>query len=398
MKIIIKYIIVIVNLAFINVSNAQNNKIHNDLDTFFNSQLDTFNLVAISASIVKENKVVWTDAYGIKDLETKDIVTPNTLFHQGSISKTITLIAFLHLWEQEKFELNEDINKYLPFEVRNPNHKTTPITFYMLLTHTSGLNDVHISQKDNKMAMLYSNHDTQDKLEITLESILTADGDYFNKEYFLSGKPGTEYAYSNVAYSLLGYLVEHISGIRFTDYCRKYIFEPLQMEKTTFLLSKVDTTDFAYQYYLGQDNPSELIKIQPFTWAGYMDGSLRTTALEYSNFLIMLINNGKFNGNQIFSENIIETMLKIQDLPGEQSNRMFEPCGRALIWNKVRVENVAVYHFNGFGDGFFTEAYFSPDTKMAGLFFTTGQFTSFEQLGRATEEIVKKLIKSTNEF
>ncbi len=398
MKTIINYIIVIVNLTFINVSNAQNNKIHNDLDTFFNSQLDTFNLIAISAAIIKENKVIWTDAYGIKDIETKDIVTPNTLFHQGSISKTITLIAFLHLWEQEKFELNEDINKYLPFEVRNPSHKTTPITFYMLLTHTSSLNDVNVSQKDNKMTMLYSNHDTQDKLEITLKNILTEDGDYFNKEYFLSGKPGTEYAYSNIAYSLLGYLVEHISGISFTDYCRKYIFEPLQMDKTTFLLSKTDITDFAYQHYFGKDNPSELIKIQPYTWAGYMDGSLRTTALEYSNFLIMLINNGKFRGNQVFSENIIETMLEIQDLPGEQSTRMFEPCGRALIWNKVRVENATVYHFNGFGGGFFTEAFFNPETNIAGLFFTTGGFSSFEKLERFTEETVTKMIKCTNRF
>jgi len=153
-----------------------------------------------------------------------------------------------------------------------------------------------------------------------------------------------------------------------------------------------------YQYIEQRKGPSELIKIEPYTWAGYMDGSLRTTALEYSNFLIMLINNGKFRGNQVFSENIIETMLEIQDLPGEQSTRMFEPCGRALIWNKVRVENATVYHFNGFGGGFFTEAFFNPETNIAGLFFTTGGFSSFEKLERFTEETVTKMIKCTNRF
>jgi len=386
-------------LIFAACSDGQQERtktIHSELNAYFNAQIDTFNLVAISAAIVKENKLVWADAYGFKNIETKETVESNTLFHQGSISKTITLAAFLHLWDKEKFKLDEDINTYLPFEVRNPNHKSDLITFQMLLTHTSSFNDVNVSQRNNKMAMLYSHNDTPDELETTLRNILKEDGEYFDMENFLSGKPGSEYTYSNVAYSLIGYLVEHISGIPFTDYCKKYIFEPLQMSNSTFLLSETDTTNFAYQYYGLPANPDSLVKIQPFTWPGYMDGSLRTTALEYSNFLIMLINRGRFNGIQVLSEKVVDTMLAIQDLPGKQSTRMFQPAGRAMIWNRVIVGNRTIYHFNGFGGGFFTEAYFDPESNIAGLFFTTGGFSSFEKLGRFTEETVTQMIKCTD--
>jgi len=363
-----------------------------ELDVHFIAQRDTFNLVAVSAAIVKESTVVWAGTYGLRNTETDEATKPSTLFHQGSLSKTVTLAAFLHLWDSKGFGLDENINAYLPFTVANPNHKSDPISFRMLLTHTSSLNDVNVSERNNKMAALYGNSDSPAELGATLRSILDKDGELFDTSNFLPGKPGTEYAYSNVAYSLLGYLIERISGIAFTEYCNQRIFEPLQMNTSTYLLSKTDTSNFAFQYYSSPDDPENLTRIQPYTWPGYMDGSLRTSALEYSNFLIMLINRGDFKGNEILSEKVVDTMLAIQDLPGSQSARMFQPDGRALVWNRVTVGDHTIYHFNGFGGGFFTEAYFDPSAEIAGLFFTTGGFSSFEELVRFTEGTVLKMI------
>jgi len=89
-------------------------------------------------------------------------------------------------------------------------------------------------------------------------------------------------------------------------------------------------------------------------------------------------------------------MLTLYNLPGKQSTRMFYPVGRALLWNKVNNDEFTFYHFNGFGGGFFTEAYFDPETKIAGLIFTTGGFSSFELLGRFTEETIAQMINNTN--
>jgi len=391
--------VVIIGLFFTSCSSDKNENHHivsNKLDSYFATQLDTFKLVAISSAIIKNNKIVWTGSYGYKNLESKESVDPNTLFHQGSISKTITLAAFLHMIEHYNIGLDNDINDYLPFEVRNPNHENEPITFKMLLTHTSSFNDVNVGEKNNKLYQLYSNNDSTDKLEYTLKNILSYDGEYFDNDYFLKGVPGTEYTYSNIAYSLLGYVVERISGVPFTTYCQQNIFKPLEMSKTTFLLSETDTTNFAYQYYSVQDSQNCKIKIQPYTWPGYMDGSLRTTPLEYSNFLIMLINNGKFKGTRVVSKKTVKTMLNLYDLPGNQSTRMFQPAGRALLWNKVKNGDITFYHFNGFGAGFFTEVYFDSKTKIAGLIFTTGGFSSFESLGKFTEETITQMINHSD--
>ena len=346
----------------------------------------------MSSAIIIKDKVVWTNGYGYEDLESKTLVETNTLFHQGSVTKTITVAAFLHLWENSNFNLDEDINNYLPFELRNPNHKTSPITFRMLLTHTSSISDVNISQMNNKMGSLNTNIDAPKKLESILKSFLVEGGSYYYKENYFTGQPGSEYAYSNVAFSLLGLLIEQIFGQSFIDYTREYIFNPLLMNNTAFLLSETDINNFAFQYIIDREDAKNLLKVEPFTWAGYMDGSLRTSAKEYSNFLIMLLNNGVFNDVQVLSKETINVMLELQDLPGKQSARTFKPLGRALLWNFVEDENIKFYHFNGYGSGFFTEVFFSPENKIAGLFFVTGQYSSFPLMGQSILEIVKKLM------
>lgn len=397
-----KFIIIVIAVLFVYSNNnyAQQKKIAGNLDTFYSTQLKKYNLAAISAGIVKEKSLVWSGAYGFKDINTKEIVSPNTLFHQGSISKTITLAAFLGLCEQKNIDLNENINEYLPFEVKNPYHPKEPITFKMLLTHTSSFSDVYIGI--NKMAMLNSNQDTPEKLGVTMKNILSEEGEYYSESYFLTLKPGMEYAYSNLAYSLIGYLIEQISEESFIDYCIKNIFDPLKMKNTTFLLSKTDTTNFAYQYSYSQANKGKLVKIQPYTWPGYMDGSLRTSVSEYSNFLIMLINKGEFEGNQVLSKKTIETMIELQDLPGKQKSRLFKAAGRAILWNKqkVRINNkdIEVYTFDGFGSGFFTQVFFSIDENFACMFFTTGQYKSFVKMAFAIRRNTLKMLKSADEL
>jgi CubicO group peptidase (beta-lactamase class C family) len=373
-------------------------KTQSELDDFFGSQLDSTNLAAISVAIIKGDKIAWCKAYGFRNIEKMEIAESNSVFNMGSLSKTITVCAFLNLCEYKNIELEEDINKYLPFYVRNPDHPSAKITFEMLLTHTSSLNDVLIDQGNNKTSFLYGPKDRAAELGSVLKDLLTEDGAYYKRDIFLHEKPGTCYHYSNVAFSLLGLIVEYQSGITFNDYCRANLFRPLKMVETTFLLSEINLSNYAYTYYRSAEDPFKLIKSEPFTWPGYMDGSLQTSAIEYSNFLIMMINNGEFEGKQVLSENVINTILEIRDLPGEQTGRSFKPAGRGIVWNRVNVADINIYHMNGFGPGFFTEAYFSPEEKMAGLFFTTGGFTSFVTMGNFVNEVMVRLIETSRKL
>jgi len=377
--------------------NAQNDIIDsNQLESFTKAQIEKYNLVAMNSALILKDEILWSNSVGYKDIDLKNATQQNTLFHMGSLSKTITLASFLHLCEEYNIDLDENINDYLSVKIVNPHHLTIPITFRMLLTHTSSINDVNVSKKENKMALYNSNTDVTQELGNLICNVLTKEGEYYSDDYFLQGEPGSEYSYSNIAYSLIGYLIEQISGQSFIDYSRENILDPLKMYNSTFLLSKTDTTNFAYQYILDQNNG--LKKVTPYTWAGYMDGSFRTNLNEYANFLIMIINKGNFQGVQVLKESTIETMLEIQDLPGEQPSRSFKPLGRTILWNKIEVDltdrNVEIYHFNGFGAGFFTEAFFSVDEIFAGMFFTTGQFESFPKMGRAIQENITQMLES----
>ena len=91
--------------------------------------------------IVENDQIIWKGAYGYASIEQNKPVGDSTIFHIASISKLLTGTALMQLWEEGLFDLDDDINNYLPFEIRNPNYPDDPITFRMLLTHTSSIND-----------------------------------------------------------------------------------------------------------------------------------------------------------------------------------------------------------------------------------------------------------------
>jgi CubicO group peptidase (beta-lactamase class C family) len=367
-----------------------------ELDSFFSELMESTQLVGLSAGIVKNGKIAWSNGFGFADLEEKRPVTPDTLFHQGSVSKTITVAVFMHLWERSDFSLDDDINDYLPFAVRNPRFPDKPISFRMLLTHTSSIADV--APGENKLSVLNEERDSEVPLEKVLRGFLIPGGEYYSEGNYSESAPGEKYQYSNISFSLIGYIVERLSGKAFDAYCRETIFDPLEMKKTTWKLSEVRPEDFAYQYSLDRSTPGKKVKVQPYTWPGYMDGSLRTNVVEYANFLIMLMNRGEFEGKQILEPETIDIMLTLQEMGDNPPGRMFEHIGRALLWNKVRVGDYEIFHFNGFGSGFFTEVYFDPEKKTGGMFFITGEFTSFPVMGESIQEIVESLLDASDKL
>ena len=116
---------------------------HRDEDEllqFIESTMENHLIPGISISIVKDQNIVWEKHFGYSNINQNILVDENTLFMLASISKTITATALMQLFEDGLFSLNDNINNYLPFNVNHPDY-LTPITFKMLLTHTSGIKD-----------------------------------------------------------------------------------------------------------------------------------------------------------------------------------------------------------------------------------------------------------------
>ena len=99
---------------------------------------------SIATCIIHDDEVVWSKGYGYYDLENLKPTTEDILYLQASVSKTVTATALMQLYEKGLFDLDDDINDYLPFELRNPNHPDEHITIKMILSHRSSLADDNV--------------------------------------------------------------------------------------------------------------------------------------------------------------------------------------------------------------------------------------------------------------
>jgi CubicO group peptidase (beta-lactamase class C family) len=342
-------------------TNEGNCVLNDDLDDFIISVMENKHIPGLSASIIKNGAVLWTDSYGYADIDNGTYVENNTLFILASISKTITATAIMQLYEQEYFDLNDPINDYLPFDVIHPTFPSTDITFHMLLTHSSSI-------KDNWDVMTYYVGDSPIPLGTYLEDYLTPSGQYYDPTLnFYSAEPGTIYRYCNIAIALVGYLVEEIFGTPFDEYCETYIFEPLDMDETAWFLADLDVNNIAIPY---QWNGDDYIPYDHYGYSDYPSGQLRTSVIQLYNFLMMMMNNGEYNSTQILEDSTVELMLSPQ-LP-------FDPS-QGLIWYEIEFDGRTLWGHNGGDFGCFTEMYFEPETDIGVIIFTNGE-SSYDEI------------------
>jgi CubicO group peptidase (beta-lactamase class C family) len=262
-----------------------------DLDNYFNNIILQYNFVSLGACLIKDDKIIWNGAYGYADRELKKQLKTDDIFHLASLSKTITATALMQLYEKELFNLDDDISTYIPVKVRNPNFPEKPISVRMLLTHTGGFADV--MSTGNKLS-LGTAGDCEIPLSVFIKELFTPGGKYYSEDLFSKDEPGTKYSYSNISFSLIGYLVEVLSGQDFSEYCKKNIFIPLEMKNTGWFLRDIDTSRliWGYGYHGNFDSTAEYSKGGRFGIPGYPEGLLRSTLEDLLHFISAFMNEG----------------------------------------------------------------------------------------------------------
>jgi CubicO group peptidase (beta-lactamase class C family) len=262
-------------------------------------------IYSFSCCIIKENQIAWSGGYGHFNMEQNTQPISDTIYLIASISKTITATALLQLYEQALFRLDDDVNGKLDFPLRNPNYPNVPITYRMLLNHTSSL--------ANEPTSFYNVNYLGDPPN--LSSWLR--GYFFlnntvNKNAWRINPPGLQFNYSNLGFCVLARLVELWSNQTFNEYCAKNIFDRLGMKNTSFLLSGLTYNQLAVPYilvYIGHGNEEDgYLPVPPYSISFYPAGGLRTTVTDLSHFLIAHMNNGVYNGVRILNQSTIREM------------------------------------------------------------------------------------------
>lgn len=325
------------------------------INRLFDAERKAMHLVGLAAVVVKNEEVVWANGFGLRDYSKKDPVTTDTIFLVASLSKTVTGVALMTLFDQGKFKLDDDINNYLPFSVRNPAFPDVPITFRMLLTHTSSIIDERYDEI--KGLTVFGSDQSPDPTTAFVKLItdyLSPTGAYFRLEgIYSTSQPGTKFSYSNIGTALIGFLVQNISGKNFNEYCKEEIFTKLGMNSTGWFLSEVDLNRLAIPYTRGFGN----IPPKPYghyTFPDYPNGQLMTTILDLSKFLMMFMNFGTLNDVKILERSTAELMREVT-VPTSPTF--------GLHWYYENIGNRRMLGHNGSEKGVNTDMYFNPVTS-----------------------------------
>lgn len=282
------------------------------------------NVPGLAACIVYGDKIVWSKGYGLANITKKILFAPDTtLFQIASITKTFTATAIMQLRDQGLFALDDDVNKFLTFSLRNPRHPDRPITFRHLLTHSSSIDD------DDCIYSLYSVGDPIRSLQDVVTAYFTPDGAFWRPSNFRKNAPGDKESYSNAGFALLGYMVEVISGKPLEDYLQENVFTPLKMNETSFYIAKLDDERQARCYTYTKRAKSQLCPgdgdgnllppgMSPqsgfnehalYSYPTLADGMLRTSVHQLANFMIAMMNGGRFQQTQLLREETVREML-----------------------------------------------------------------------------------------
>jgi len=282
--------------------------------------VDDGKYVGTMTLVSRKGEVAYLDSLGFMDRENKRPMQEDTIFRIYSMSKAITSIAIMQLYEKSKFRLDDPVYWYIP-SWKNlrvyqsgvyPNFLTSRperhMTIRDLLTHMSGLTYDFMYKSNVDAAYRKTKVQQAETLEEFVEILSTLP---------LEFSPGNKWNYS-VSTDVLGYLVEVISGMKLEEYFKTNIFEPLNMEDTSFSCPQEKVDRLAALYEHVPNGEPRLLEI-PFlnTKMASGGGGLFSTMADYHNFCSMLLNQGEFNGKRLIGRKTLELMT-VNHLPNNQ--------------------------------------------------------------------------------
>jgi len=301
-----------------------------DLQVLLDRAVSCPAIPGVSAALVQGDRLLWQGAAGFADLERKTAMTVDHMQLIASITKTITAAAVMQQVESGSLKLDQDVNHYLSFSVRNPKFPDIPITIRHLLVHRSSITDGSAFDES------YQCGDPVIELAEWVEGYLRPEGRFYSaSENFLNWAPGTEdpetppRTYSNVAFGLLGYLVEVVTGQSFADYCQSALFDVLGMNRARWLIGDPVEHTVPYTYLTESISRDKLDLVAKTVQAStleqgaliphclysvynYPDGQICTTPTDLSLFLRACISGGQLHGKRILEEETLKEMFTEQ--------------------------------------------------------------------------------------
>jgi D-alanyl-D-alanine carboxypeptidase len=330
---------------------------------------------AVSVGIVYDQELIWAKGYGYADIEKKIPATPSTLYRIASLTKLFTATAILMLRDTGKLQLDDPVANHLDWFRFEDKHSDSPIiTIRHMLTHISGLtreletlywDDMHFPDKKDFIRMFQSS------------------SSIFPRE--------TEYKYSNVAYAVLGHVIESVTQESYSDFITNCILKPLNMTKTE-VLPQPDTPDLATGYEFRK--PGHPRAVEPFTDMAAMlsAGNIASSVVDLLKFLSLHFQVEEPTDNQIIKGSTLKEMQRVHWLRPDWKS------GRGLGWGIYHVNNQVKISHTGYVPGHTSSISAIPEDKIGVVVLTNAGDGDPSSIADQVWNIVAPMVKKATEI
>jgi CubicO group peptidase (beta-lactamase class C family) len=283
------------------------------LDTTLRHYVDSGHVPGFVAGIARHGKIVYLQSAGWQDIESRQVMQDNAMFQIRSMSKPVASLAAMQLIEQGRLSLTDKVSQYIPSfaemevfvdpaDFNSSTHKPQrEITIEDLLLHTGGL-----SHRDRPLYQSRQVRSRADTLEQLVEKVAAVP---------LIAEPGSQWNYS-ISTTVLGRIVEIVSGQAFDDYLQQHVLDPLQMRDTAFYVAPQKLSQLTQIYRISngalvrEPEMDVPITVDPPLKEGA--AGMVSTVPDYLRFLQAILNGGELDGARVLSAASVQQMITDQ--------------------------------------------------------------------------------------
>jgi CubicO group peptidase (beta-lactamase class C family) len=302
---------------------------------------------SVAAGVLRDGELVWETAVGIADVEADVETTPDTQYRIGSITKTFTAAAIMQLRDAGKLDLEDPLDKHVEGAAHRP-------TIRRLLSHASGLQ--RETQDDSWLTLRFASPDelleTLEQAELVLPS-------------------GARFHYSNLAFALLGIVVERVSGMAYQDYIRERLFGPAGLTRVSFEPQSPAAKGYLAQPYA--DGVWDTVGVETGAWASA--GQLWGTAADICRWGAFLADPDE----AVLASSSAEEMRTVQVVTDHERWLAGYGLGLALRRDGDRI----LAGHSGSMPGFIAQLLFSAQEKVVAVALTNESEAALGELGLA---------------
>ncbi|WP_316811820.1 serine hydrolase domain-containing protein [Pedobacter heparinus] len=328
-----------------------------DAETDLKSIMKKFEVVGLSVAVVKKGELIYSNAFGLKDIGKNTLLSGDDIFRIASISKSFSATAIMQLVDTGKIALSDDFSDLVGFKVRNPKFPNTVITLKMVMSHTSSIND----------SEGYFNLD-----------VINPEKNVNSAKCYNDYEPGKGYRYCNLNYNMVGAVIEKISGERFDQYVKHHILDKLGLYGG-YCVDSLDASRFAtlYEYdavskkfntaasaYVPRSEEIRNYVMGYSTPVFSPTGGMKISAVDLAKYMRMHMYFGKYKGGRIMSKKRAKLMqTKVSDEEG---------YGLAILTTEDMIAGKIMKGHTGSAYGLYSAMFFQPDEKFGIVIITNG--------------------------